>query len=365
MARLPGSDLTRSDQFVGSPGYMSPEQLKGGAVDGRSDLFALGVILYQLLTGRSPFEGESVSEVLYKISTQPADPPSEIHPDVSPDFDPILEKALSKDPADRYQTGKEMMAALCAVAGIDAGMQEEGAARRAESAPGHNAVSAAFLPSPWRTLSSQWQLGALVFALLLTLIGVNWAIHLLIRGPLGRPGGQQGSLAVVGAAVPAGSAEAPSDVPIQAVCAKTYADPVEMAKIVAAKRRSGAFGLASDDMPAGKIRLELSHRLPAGRIVVRVDGRTVLSKPFDSAKGTKRSLSHLLSVPAGRHGVEVRLLDEKGSVEAASKIAGTVTRDRVAVLKAEQKSGLRKSLTLAWASRENRGGDRSGGRSSF
>src|SRR5207249_5464679 len=112
VARLPGSDLTRSDQFVGSPGFMSPEQLKGAAVDGRSDLFALGVILYQLLTGKSPFDGESVSEVLYKITTQPVEPPSEVLPDVSPDFDPILEKALCKDPAGRYQTGKEMMAAL-------------------------------------------------------------------------------------------------------------------------------------------------------------------------------------------------------------------------------------------------------------
>src|SRR5262249_29730772 len=96
VARLPDSDLTRSDQFVGSPGFMSPEQLQGGQVDGRSDLFALGVILYELLTGKAPFEGSNVSEVLYRISTQPADPPSETHTGVSPDFDPILEKALCK-----------------------------------------------------------------------------------------------------------------------------------------------------------------------------------------------------------------------------------------------------------------------------
>jgi protein kinase-like protein len=364
VARLPGSDLTRSDQFVGSPGYMSPEQLKGGAVDGRSDLFALGVILYQLLTGRSPFEGENVSEVLYKISTQPADPPSEIHPDVSADFDPILEKALSKDPADRYQTGKEMIEALRVVSEMAEGTQTESAGPAAGGAAGEEDGFVEVVPtSPWWTLRSQWRLGVLVTALLLTLVGVNWAIHRLVRGALSRPGTPQGSLAVVGAPLPAMSGKTPPDKPIPAICARTYADPVEIARVVAATRKADAFGFAADGH-AARIRLELSHRLPSGRVIVRVDGKTVLSKPFDSSKGTKKSLSHLLSVPAGRHGVEVRLLDGKGNVEAASKIAGTVARDRVAVLRAEQKSGLRKTLDLAWASRENRAGGRVAGRAS-
>src|SRR5436309_213349 len=214
VARLPGSDLTRSDQFVGSPGFMSPEQLKGGQVDGRSDLFALGVILYQLLTGKAPFEGESVSEVLYRISTQPAEPPSEKHSDVSPDFDPILEKALAKDPAQRYQTGQEMIAALAPLAAVEAPDAETGslAAEGGQDLP--------FVASPWFTLTSQWRLGALVALLVLALIGVNWAIVSLLHGPLGKSvrldgdlgepasGGSghpahRGSISIAGGSVPA------------------------------------------------------------------------------------------------------------------------------------------------------------------
>ena len=187
VARLPGSDLTRSDQFVGSPGFMSPEQLKGSPVDGRADLFSLGVIFFQLLTGKSPFEGESVSEVLYRISSQPSEPPSEAQADVSPDFDPILEKALAKDPADRYQTGQEMVGALRTVT------REVDGTFGPETTPGHTGESdgaedggaGPFVPSPWFTLNSQWRLGALVAFLVLALIGVNWTIVTLFHGPLG------------------------------------------------------------------------------------------------------------------------------------------------------------------------------------
>src|SRR3989442_1038614 len=159
VARLPGSDLTRSDQFVGSPGFMSPEQLKGSPVDGRADLFSLGVIFFQLLTGKAPFEGESVSEILYRISSQPSEPPSEAQADVSPDFDPILEKALAKDPADRYQTGQEMVGALRTVT------RELDGILGPENAPGHTGESDAakdggagpFVPSPRFTLNTQWR----------------------------------------------------------------------------------------------------------------------------------------------------------------------------------------------------------------
>src|SRR5437867_4378588 len=178
VARLPGSDLTRSDQFVGPPGFMSPEQLKGAAVDGRADLFSLGVIFYQLLTGKAPFEGGTVSEVLYRITSQPSEPPSEAHTDVSPDFDPILEKALSKDPANRYQTGQEMAGALQAAARDLVGATGREGDREAQGEPvdEEDSRSAPFVPSPWFTLNSQWRLGALVAFLLLALVGVNWAI---------------------------------------------------------------------------------------------------------------------------------------------------------------------------------------------
>ena len=80
-----------------------------------------------------------------------------------------------------------------------------------------------------------------------------------------------------------------------------------------------------------------------------MDGRTVLSKPFDAPKGKKSgTLSHVLSVPAGRHGLEVRVLGDKGDLRGKSKISAVLSRDQVAVLKAEQKAKASKGLTLEW-----------------
>ena len=387
VARLPGSDLTRSDQFVGSPGFMSPEQLKGSPVDGRADLFSLGVIFFQLLTGKSPFEGESVSEVLYRISSQPSEPPSEAQADVSPDFDPILEKALAKDPADRYQTGQEMVGALRTVT------REVDGTFGPETTPGHTGESdgaedggaGPFVPSPWFTLNSQWRLGALVAFLVLALIGVNWTIVTLFHGPLGTslrgadnpiapatPGSAHpaspGGVAIAGATVPRPSGRAAgwtgsprADLPpagraghrAPAVCAVTSAGPTEIRRVLAAARRgrTGAGATAaslSTDRPAGRIRVEVKHRMRSGRLIVLVDGKTVLSKPFEATRGKSGTVTHVLSVPAGKHGVEVRLVADKGELAAKSKITGTVGRNQVALLTGEQRSASRTRLELDW-----------------
>jgi protein kinase-like protein len=376
VARLPGSDLTRSDQFVGSPGFMSPEQLKGGQVDGRSDLFALGVILYQLLTGRAPFEGESVSEVLYRISTQPAEPPSETHADVSPDFDPIFERVLAKDPAQRYQTGQELIEALSPLArGEEPG---PGTEEESTDVAGDGRLAA----SPWFTLTSQWRLGALVALLLLALVGVNWGLATLFHGPLGESVLLEGSPVRPSAAAlasgpsrggggsagrPAGSQRAPApptrgasgsdadepDHPVAAVCATSYAGPTEIARVLQAERRARTgkeqnAGLGGPEQGSGRIRLEVKHRIKSGRLVVLVDGRTVLSKPFEADKGKTGTVTHVLSVPTGRHGIEVRLLETRGGLQAKSKITGTVTKNQTALLTGEQRSKGNNDLRLDW-----------------
>jgi serine/threonine-protein kinase len=389
VARLPDSDLTQSDQFVGSPGFMSPEQLKGGTADGRSDLFALGVILYQLLTGRSPFEGESVSEVLYKISTQPADPPSEVHADVSADFDPILERALAKDPDARYQTGQEMLAALMEVAErlpdtvsavADAATTGAGAAGRtaADSAvpadedrsatdPGvarDTTTGTGPLPplprSSWWNLESQWRLAGLLTLLLLTLIGMNWAILALFRGPFARLAAESGDtvggppkdfgpLALVGVTIggaPAAIQPAAGGGP--SVCAMSYAEPLQIARVLQARASLKEGQDLAGPTPTARLRLELKHRLSAGRVVVLLDGKTILSKPFDAGRNKGGSLSHLLTVPAGRHGVEVRLTSSKGVLEGKSKISGTLGENTLTVLKGELGKGKGGKLTLAW-----------------
>jgi len=86
----------------------------------------------------------------------------------------------------------------------------------------------------------------------------------------------------------------------------------------------------------------------SGRLIVLVDGKTVLSKPFEATRGKSGTVTHVLSVPAGKHGVEVRLVADKGELAAKSKITGTVGRNQVALLTGEQRSASRTRLELDW-----------------
>lgn len=112
IARLTDSSKTKTGMVLGTPSFMSPEQLAGAKVDGRSDLFSLGGTLYQLVTGRLPFEGESLAQLMFQIANKsPADVRS-LRPDVPECLVAIIDKALVKDINQRYQTGAEMALAL-------------------------------------------------------------------------------------------------------------------------------------------------------------------------------------------------------------------------------------------------------------
>ncbi len=106
-------DVTRSGHLVGSPLYMSPEQIrKSKEVDHRSDLWSLGVILYQALTGRTPFIEDEVGAVLVAICTDPIPKPSSLVPELGPEVDQFFERALARDPAQRFQNSRELFDAL-------------------------------------------------------------------------------------------------------------------------------------------------------------------------------------------------------------------------------------------------------------
>jgi eukaryotic-like serine/threonine-protein kinase len=117
IARIPMSELTKEGKLVGSPSYMSPEQLSGKAIDGRSDLFSLGVCIYQLMTFRKPFPGEAINEICYRIVHADFLPPTHHVPELPPEFDDFMMIALAKDPGQRFQTGAEMAEAVAIIAG--------------------------------------------------------------------------------------------------------------------------------------------------------------------------------------------------------------------------------------------------------
>lgn len=121
IAKLETSELTATGEFMGTPSYMSPEIFSGGAVDGRSDLFSLGVMIYQLLTGRKPFEGGSVSRTIYRVLHEEPPPPSSLRAGIPAGWDRVLRKLLAKDPEERYRTAGELLGDLDRLAEGDPG----------------------------------------------------------------------------------------------------------------------------------------------------------------------------------------------------------------------------------------------------
>jgi serine/threonine-protein kinase len=112
IARAVDSTLTKTGSVMGTPAYMSPEQASGYKIDGRSDIFSLGVILYELLTGRRPFSGDTFPSLMFAIIKEDPSPPSLVDPSISKAWDAIVMKALAKKLEDRYPTAKDFAQAV-------------------------------------------------------------------------------------------------------------------------------------------------------------------------------------------------------------------------------------------------------------
>jgi serine/threonine protein kinase len=108
IAKLNVPDLPQTGRTLGTPAYMSPEQLRGDPVDGRSDLFSLGVILYQLLTRHRPFQGNSTRTISFKVLNRDPVPATALNAELCPELGHVIARAIAKDPSQRYQTGMEM-----------------------------------------------------------------------------------------------------------------------------------------------------------------------------------------------------------------------------------------------------------------
>jgi beta-lactam-binding protein with PASTA domain/predicted Ser/Thr protein kinase len=115
IARSGASQMTEVGSIIGTAQYLSPEQARGAPVDQRSDVYSVGIVLYEMLTGKVPFTGDTPLEIAMKHLSEVPVPPSELRDDVPDDLDLVVLRALAKDPEDRYQTSEEMDADLARV----------------------------------------------------------------------------------------------------------------------------------------------------------------------------------------------------------------------------------------------------------
>jgi eukaryotic-like serine/threonine-protein kinase len=188
--------MTQTSAVIGTAQYLSPEQARGEAVDARSDVYAAGCVLFELLVGHPPFVGDSPVSVAYQHVREEPRAPSSINREVSPDVDAIVLKALSKNPINRYQSAQEMRAdALRAVAGRPVlatpvmseaetmAMQEQAAATRQWQPQGattlQRPVPPGGMPRPPERRSSSWVMAALagLGVLVVVVLGVALAMN--------------------------------------------------------------------------------------------------------------------------------------------------------------------------------------------
>jgi serine/threonine-protein kinase len=120
IARITDSSKTKTGMVLGTPSYMSPEQLAGKKIDGQSDLFSLGVTLYQLACGALPFQGETMTQLMFKIANEPPLDITSFNPAIPDCLVAIIAKALAKDAAQRFKSGEGMAQAIreCSAAGF-------------------------------------------------------------------------------------------------------------------------------------------------------------------------------------------------------------------------------------------------------
>ena len=169
------STQTRSDVIVGTPLYLSPEQATGKAIDGRSDLFALGALLYECLTGQSAFSGGSVLEIGAQIIHVTPPPPSKINPHVPPALDRITLKALEKKVEERYQSAAELLKDLQMAAATLSGNGVPVASKGSKPTDGFKRATNAFATLTMSLRRQRFSLASMIPAIIIAGLAV-WAI---------------------------------------------------------------------------------------------------------------------------------------------------------------------------------------------
>ena len=317
IAKLDDLELTSTGQVLGTPLFMSPEQIRDDDLDGRSDLFSLGVVLYLCLTGEPPFAGETLPSVTHKVMTADPRPVRELCPHASEELAGIVERSLAKDREERFATASELAQALSRSVGEDPG--DDGADVRGTSILGLDQTLPA--PPPGRIVTPQSPGGRLPQALPVIAAFLMVAILVLLVGlrlQSRKPGLPPETPPI----------EASDDLSLSTSpgTRAPNSDIVQSGAIVPPPGLENSSGRSPADATrarAANSHLEILHtnRLKKGWLTVWVDGERVASRPLSAPKGFAKRVSGedvRLSIPIrpGQRRLEIRISGAEGKVDA-------------------------------------------------
>jgi eukaryotic-like serine/threonine-protein kinase len=347
IAKLNLAHFTIPGRLLGTPAYMAPEQLSGEAVDGRADLFSLGVILYAMVTGHSPFQGDSMTTVSFKVVNREPVAASALDLNLPPELDEVIARAMAKDREQRYQSGGEFAGDVrqlqsifnpatttaSLVSSLPAGTRSvtrlgktthgaPGANPAAVMARARNVVVAAVRKAPFRDLV----LGAMTVVMLI-IAGVE--SKLFVTSPqveIKSPAGPGSILAPASpSAVLSNSVNAaPSAAPAAATPRKSHA-----AAPHAIKQDVKQDAPRQIVVPLSTLDLAVQHQFKDATLYVWVDDKLVLTRPLHGAtekklvvfSGVRGVDSETLNIPAGKHVLRLRTLSADHAIDLSRTIS--------------------------------------------